>query len=535
MTRTARTYPGDRGERYVLSVDLGSSVVKVGLVSLDGTIAWWSRTALETIRAADGAVTQDPERWWQIILQEAQRALAEGPVDRTQLVAVAVTGQWSSTVPVDATGHPVGPALMWADTRGERHARELLSGRVQGYRARVAFEWVRRSGGIPTPSGGDSLGNLLFLERDAPDVAAATAYYLEPVDYLTMRFTGVTTATHASMFPSWLTDNRHLEVLDYDPVLVALAGLDRGKLPPLLVTGSVVGPIAASVAEELAIDPGILVVNGLPDLHASAVGSGCVADHEAHLAVSTTTWVSCPVPKKKTDLFRSVASVPGLWPGQYLVVNNQRASGRCLEWLRDQVVAPLDGLVAAEPPTYERLVALAGTVSAGSGGVIFTPWLDGENSPVEDPYARAGFHNLSLHTTRAHLVRSVLEGVAYNARWLLEAADNFTGRRLDPVRLVGGGIQSDLWCQIIADVTGRTAERVADPVLCGLRGAALFAGLVLGAVGREELRDLVPVDAIFTPDAANRRMYDRIYDEYLRMYKVQRGAFGRLNKHPIWK
>lgn len=92
-----------------------------------------------------------------------------------------------------------------------------------------------------------------------------------------------------------------------------------------------------------------------------------------------------------------------------------------------------------------------------------------------------------------------------------------------------------MWCQIIADVTGRAAERVADPVLCGLRGAALFAGVVIGEVGREELRDLVPVDATFTPDAANRRMYDRIYDEFLRMYKVQRGAFGRLNKHPVWK
>lgn len=529
MTGSAREHPGDRGERYALAVDLGSSAVKVGFVSLDGRIAWWSRTVLETTRGPDGAVTQDAERWWQIIVQETRRGLAAGPVPRGRVVAVAVTGQWSSTVAVDATGHPVGPALMWADTRGERHSRSLVAGRLQGYRAKTAWEWVRRSGGVPTPSGGDSMGNLLFLQHDAPEIAAASRFYLEPVDFLTTRLTGVAAATHASMFPCWLTDNRRLEVLDYDPALVALAGLDRAKLPPLRVTGSVVGPVAPSVADALGLEPGTLVVNGIPDLHASAVGSGCVADREAHLAVSTTTWVSCPVPRKKTDVFRSVASVPGVWPGQYLVVNNQRTSGRCLEWFRDQMASPFNG----EAPTYEDLVALAGSAPAGSGGVIFTPWLDGENSPVEDPQARAGFHNLSLHTTRAHLVRAVLEGVAYNARWLLEAADHFTGGRLDPVRLIGGGAQSDLWCQVIADVTGRTVERVADPVLCGLRGAALFAGLVLGAVSRGELRTLAPVETTFTPQASNRAVYERLYGEFPKLYKAQRGTFGRLNRDAL--
>ncbi len=485
---------GGRGERFVLAVDLGSSVAKVGFVSLDGAIAWWTRADLETTHGPGGAATQDAGQWWRIVVEATRRGLAEGPVRGDQVAAVAVTGQWSSTVPVDASGRPVGPCVMWMDTRGERHSRALVGGHVQGYRARRLVEWVRRTGGIPSLSGGDAVGTMLHLDRDEPEVASAASYYLEPVDYLTMRFTGVPAATHASMFPRWLTDNRRLDVLDYDPTLVSLLGIDPARLPPLVPTGSVVAPVATAVAEELGITPEALVVNGLPDLHASTVGSGCLAEHQAHLAVSTTTWVSCPVPRKKTDVMRQIASVPGLWPGQYLMVDNQRTSGRCLEWLRDQVVAPSDGLLDVAAPDYERLVELAGTAPAGSGGVIFTPWLDGENSPVEDARARAGFHNLSLHSSRADMVRAVLEGVAYNARWLLEAADHFTGRRLDPVRLIGGGIQSDLWCQILADVSGRTVERVADPVLSGLRGAALFAGLVLDEVRRDEVHDLVPVD-----------------------------------------
>ncbi|MFN8640415.1 MAG: FGGY-family carbohydrate kinase [Candidatus Binatia bacterium] len=123
--------------------------------------------------------------------------------------------------------------------------------------------------------------------------------------------------------------------------------------------------------------------------------------------------------------------------------------------------------------------------------MLFTPWLAGERSPVTDRRARGGFHNLSLATTRADLVRAVLEGVAYNNRWLHEAVERFAGRRLDPIRIIGGGALSDLWCQIHADVMDRTIERPAEPLRANLRGAALLAALALGA-DADEVRALVP-------------------------------------------
>jgi xylulokinase len=172
---------------------------------------------------------------------------------------------------------------------------------------------------------------------------------------------------------------------------------------------------------------------------------------------------------------------------------------------------------------------LAATAAPGSGGVIFTPWLTGERSPVDDRSARAGFHNLSVGTSRAELARAVLEGVAFNLRWLLEASEHFAGRRLDPVRIVGGGAQSELWCQIVADVCDRVIERVADPLLCGLRGAALHAALTLGEVATEEIRSLVPVDSTFRPRPAHRSTYDALFAEFPRLYKAQRRMFGRLN------
>jgi xylulokinase len=132
-------------------------------------------------------------------------------------------------------------------------------------------------------------------------------------------------------------------------------------------------------------------------------------------------------------------------------------------------------------------------------------------------------------TGNVELIRAVLEGVAYNSRWLNAAVERFAGRRLEPLRIFGGGSVSDLWCQIHADVMDRTIERVAEPVHTNLRGAALFAALALGAVSREDVRDLVPVDCTFEPDPSTREAYDRLYAEFPGLYKGQRRMFARLN------
>jgi xylulokinase len=336
-----------------------------------------------------------------------------------------------------------------------------------------------------------------------------------------MRCTGVAAASHASMTGAWLTDNRALDGLAYDPVLLRRSGVDATKLPPLRPTGSVIACVQPSAAEELGIPATARVVTGTPDLHSAACGAGAVVDYETHLAISTSSWIGAPVPFKKTDVLRQIASVPGLRPDRYLIANNHETGGLCLEWLRDNV---LD-----DAGDYAALTDLAAKATPGAGDVVFTPWLNGERSPVDDRRARGGFHNLSLASTRADLVRAVLEGVAYNSRWLHDAVETFAKRRLDPIRIIGGGAQADLWCQIHADVLDRTIERVHEPLHANLRGAAIFAGLALGAVRPEEVRELVAVDGVFRPDPAHRATYDRLYAEFPKLYKAQKGMFARLN------
>ncbi|HEX6235691.1 MAG TPA: FGGY-family carbohydrate kinase [Acidimicrobiales bacterium] len=523
------------GEPLVVAVDLGTSSLKVGVATVTGRLVWRGQHPVAT-RREGRAATQDAESWWRTICDALRARIADGTVPADRIVAVACGGQWASTVPVDEKGNPVGDCVLWQDHRGARHAHGLVGGPVAGYAPLTALRWVRRTGGVP--GGNMPVAHMLRIEREEPELAAATRWYLEPVDFLTMRFTGEATASHASMVASWLTDNRRLDRLAYDADLVRRAGVDPAKLPPLRLTGSVVGTVAEPVATDIGLPSGVAVVTGMPDLHTSTVGAGTVEDFQVHVSVSTSAWIGGPVPFKKTDVLRQIASVPGIGDGSYLIANSHDTGGQCLQWLRDNLLAPDDALAGPGSPgrdvtwSFDDLTALAAGAPPGSGGVLFTPWLLGEKSPVEDRHARAGFHNLSLATTRAHLVRAVMEGVAYNDRWLHEAVERFAGRRLDPVRFVGGGALSDLWCQIHADVLDRTVERVEAPVDANLRGAALLAGVALGLVRRSEVRELVPVDRTFTPEPGGRAVYARLYAEFPGLYSSQKAMFARLNRRP---
>jgi len=510
-----------RSQSYALAIDLGSGALKVGIISLAGEVIAVDQTALETERTPEGGAIQDAGAWWDAVRALARSVLAEVPADR--VAAVSCTGQWASTIPVDAAGEPVGPCLMWLDTRGAEHARRVVGGPLLGYSPRALLTWVRRTAGLPSPYGGDPVSHMLYLEHDEPRTAAAARWYLEPVDYLSMRFTGRATATLASMSAAWLTDNRRLGHLEYDSVLLRKARLSSDKLPTLVATGSLVGRVRPEVASELGIGGDVQVVTGTPDIHTSALGTGAVEDGLAHTSISTTSWVSLPVARKKTDAIHSIATIPGLNEHQYLVANNQEAAGLCLRWLRD-------ALSADRTCGFEELIELAAAAAPGSADVIFTPWIAGERSPVDDRNARGGWHNLSVQTTRAELVRAVLEGVAYNSRWLHDAVEHFTHRRLDQLRIFGGGAQSDLWCQIYADILDRTILRVADPVHVNLRGAAILAALALGALRQDEIRGLVPIERAFTPSAQNRAVYDRLYAEFARLYRSERRMFARLNR-----
>ncbi|MCZ7629207.1 MAG: FGGY-family carbohydrate kinase [Microthrixaceae bacterium] len=519
-------------ESIVLAVDLGTGGPKVALVSLGGEIVDSVHQRVEPRVSASGAALQDPAEWWQAVSAGTRELVAGHPEQAAAMVAVAVTGQWGSTVPADPSGEATGDCMLWMDCRGGAHAKRVLGGRVavEGFKPRSIVEWIRRSGGAPSTEGNDPLGHRLWIQHEEPDLYRRTAVFLEPLDYLNARFCGRVAASQTSMLLSWLTDNRRLGQVEYDPLLVKLAATDPGRLPPLVATGSTVGTVTSTVSSELGIPAGVPVLTALPDLLSATLGSGAIGMYETHLSISTSAWVGCHTPTKRTSIAKQMATVPSALGDRYVLANNHETAGVCMEWARNLLVEADDGLTEAVRTSLADLDDVASTVASGSGGVLFAPWLNGERSPVADADLRGGFHNMSLSTTRADLVRSVLEGVAHNNRWLLEESEQVLKQPLSALRVIGGGAQSDLWCQIHADVLGRPLRRVAQPLLANVRGAAFFAGLSLGLMKQSEVAARVEIERTFEPDPGSREVHDAMHREFVRLHRIERGMYRRLAK-----
>ena len=517
--------------RHVLCVDLGTSALKVALVSTAGkVIASEQETCTVTLLPGGGA-EQDPQQWWDLITRASSRLMARGTIPAESVVAVACTAQWSGTVPVDEQGQPIRNAIIWMDSRGAPYVRHITGGvvKVHGYGVVKLARWLRTTAGIPAQSGKDPIAHILWLKHQEPETYHRAHVFLEPKDWLNARLTGRLAASFDSIALHWVTDNRRPDRIRYDPALLRLAGIEQSQLPELLAATDILGPLSPGPAEALGVPAGVPVVVGTPDLQSAAIGSGATRDYQAHLYVGTSSWLTCHVPFKKTSLQHNMASLPSPIPRRYFVADEQETAGAALTFLRDQV------MFSGEPPAsaYREFDKMAGQAPPGSSGVIFTPWLYGERTPVEDRFVRGGFHNLSLSASRDDLVRAVFEGVALNTRWLLGAVERFTRHQLEPIRFVGGGARSDLWCQIFADVLGRTIEQVADPVNANARGAGLLAAIALGELTFDQVPDRVQVARSYKPDPAPKGLYDQLFREFIGFYRRNRKAYARLNsEHP---
>jgi xylulokinase len=521
-------------ERCVLAIDLGSGGPKVAVVKENGEIVSHASDAISTIFVPGGGAEQDPRDWWRAVGKAVRAALSPSHVDPKKIVAVSCTGQWSVTVPVDKDGEPLMNAVHWMDSRGAPYTRAVTNGliKIEGYGLRRLLEWIRITGAVPTHAGADALAHILFLKRERPEVYARTHQLLEPMDYLNLRLTGRFSASYATIFPYLLTDNRDVNNVHYDDRLLRLTEVDRAKLPDLVPVDAVLGTIRPEVAAEWGLPATTQVLCGTADNQTAALGAGSIEDGTGYISVGTTSWLSCHIPFKKCDLLRSIATMPSAIPGRNIVVAEQGAAGRCLEavverWLfADRNFSD----AATRAATYREAFEQAASVPPGSDGLLFLPWLNGSGPPAANGDTRGGFLNQTLRTGRGQAVRAVMEGVAFNLRWLLPHVERFVGKRFDSLRFVGGAATSDLWCQIFADILNRPMKRIAQPRLATVRGAALHAFMSLGIRRREEISALVPVSAVFEPNPANRQTYEELFSTFVACYKRTRRLFSRLNQ-----
>jgi len=520
--------------KYVLAIDLGTSGPKVALVSVWGDILDHEFEKTDTIFLPDGGVEENPDDWWNAIVKATTRLLSKIRIPTDDIIAICCTSQWSGTVAVDKKGNHLMNAITWMDSRGATHVKKITNGliKIEGYGILKLYKWLKLTGGIPLRSGKDSIAHILFIKKAFPEIYKNTFKFLEPKDFLNLKLTGKFYASNESITLHWVTDNRDINNICYHDDLIKMADISREKLPELKQATDIIGTVKKEIARELGLNKSTRVVMGTPDIHSAAIGSGAIEDFAGHLYVGTSGWLLCHLPYKKTDLFHNMGALPSAIPGKYLLVNEQDIAGEALNFLRDNIIYPEDELTPATKikDVHKTFNVMAAKVPPGCDNLIFTPWLNGERSPVDDSYIRSGFHNVSLNTTRSHMVRAVFEGVAFNGKWLLKYVEKLIKKKMKHINIIGGGAKSDLWCQIHADIMNRTIRRVKDPIQANARGAGLLGSVALGYLKFNEIPERTEYDTIFIPNLKTRKLYKKLFKQYQAIYKQNKKIYKRLNK-----
>ncbi|MBE1160222.1 xylulokinase [Dyella acidiphila] len=526
-----------RSERLVLAVDLGTSGCKVALVGMDGSVLAWTFRPVALHLVDELGVEQDPQDWWQAFLDGAQELLAADAQRRRQVVAVCCSTFGECTIPVDRDGNALARAMLWVDMRGaDAIRRRARRGRlhIQGYSPLRLARWLRLTGGVPSLSGKDPAGHIAWLYDRQPAVVERSSKFLNALDFMNLRLTGRCCATYDSALTTWATDNRDLSHVHYDEGLLRLLGIERDKLPELVHSTDVLGPLLPAVAHALGLAPDTKVVAGAIDNSAAAIGAGTVRDGQLHLYLGTSSWLGAHMPRKRTHLSAYIASLPCAQRDRYLAMAMQTSAAGNLAFLRDRILFHGDELQVDEQrgDVYPLLDRIAERVPPGARGLLYMPWLLGERTPVDDRHLRAGLFNLSLEHTREDIIRAFLEGVALNTRWMLEPMLAFVGApRGGAITIVGGGGQSAVWCQMMADVTGMLIQQPQAPIQANALGAAFIAGVGLGELSFQDVPALCRYRQRFEPRPALRSLYDDSFATFKQLHRRLAPLYRRINQH----
>ncbi|MBU7036448.1 MAG: FGGY-family carbohydrate kinase, partial [Theionarchaea archaeon] len=405
---------------------------------------------------------------------------------------------------------PLMNCMTWLDSRAAGQAKKIIGKgilKVSGYSLIPLFQFLRITGGSPGKAGKDAISKIVWLKEEAPQIYQGSYRLLDVKDYLIYRCTGKFVTSRDCANVSWMMDTRPGKFC-WSQTILNKYGIDGEKLPDIRKSTDIAGRVTESASRELTVPEGTPVITGAGDMASAALGSGAVLPGEPHVYVGTSSWIAAHLPARKKDLRHYMGSICSGNPDLYMLVAEQETASGCLEWIKHNIVREWD---------YEQLNQYVSEVEPGAGGVIFTPWLFGERSPLDDSEVRAGFYNLSLEHTRGHMARAVYEGVAVNISWAFQYFEQLISsfRAGNVVNLIGGGAQSTVWCQIFADALGCPVARVENPVDAGARGAAALALLSLGHLEEfADIKKLITVEKRFEPREENTALYRKMREEF---------------------
>jgi xylulokinase len=500
----------------LLGIDAGTTGLKAVLCDPDGTILAQASQEYPTAYPHPNWAQQDPEAWWRAACDVIPRVLAAAAdADPRAIAGIGVSGQAPAVVPVDRDGAPLHPALIWLDRRSEPQCAWL--------REQVGEEAITRTNGARIDPY-YLAPKWLWLKDNEPEVYRRTHVVLQVNGFLIHRLTGRFSmdVSHGPLTLFFDSPN-----LRYSERLADRMGLDLAKMPAVAACAEVVGEVTAAAAAATGLAVGTPVVAGMCDGTAAALEAGLteVGDAVEMTGQSTVISICADAPYLGRELVSLVHAIPG----RYLAVGALVATGGALRWFRDQLGEPERLAAQAQGiDPFELLSAEAAGSPAGANRLLFLPYMFGERSPIWDTDARGVYFGLSLASTKADMVRAIMEGAAFGLRHNLEvaAAAGFHARTLS---CVGGGARSPVWNQIKADVL-RMPIRLPVAATGAPLGDALAAGVGMGVYASfaDAVARISRIQREYRPDEALAERYDCLYRVYVGLYPALQASFREL-------
>jgi len=492
---------------YVLGIDLGTSGVKCLLVSEEGNIIGSASKSYKPDFGDNGYVEQDPNVWWKNTKETVKSICEKYPESKGKIKALSCSGQMHSSVFLDKSGNVIRKAILWNDTRTTSQTKEIYekAGGIQNLLKMVQNKALE----------GFTLPKILWLRENEPENFSKVYKVIMPKDYINYMLTGNIKTEVSDAAGTLLFD---VENSCWSKEMLEKMDLNEEILPEVLQSTGIVGEVRAEIAKELYLADGAKVIAGGADNSCAAVGNGVISKGQAVLSVGTSGTAIAYLDKINGKITGDVHLFNYSMPQSLYAMGCMLCAGEALNWLK-RTLFPNS--------SFDEINSLADKAPAGSGGIVFLPYLFGERCPYSDPNARGVFFGISGASGQGEIIRSVMEGVAFGLGDLFSLVTDFVD--VTELYITGGGAKSKVWGQIIADVVNRELN-VLNIEEGPSFGAALIALVGSGMCPDFETAKGKSVKIIKTiKPSENVKKYADLHKLYTEIYTVNKDLFKKLS------
>ena len=502
-------------EKYLLAHDIGTSGNKATLFTVDGKLIKSSVISYGAHYFHDTWVEQDAEDWWRAVCASSREIIESTGIQAGDIAAVSFSGQMMGCLCVDSDGNPLRPAIIWADQRSQKQVRQIERQIPQYDKNHIADHRNTASYGIQ---------KLMWIRDNEPQVYEKTYKVLNAKDYIIFKLTGrfVTDPSDANGFSCF-----DLKTFQWSDEILSCTGIDRGKLLEIVPSIQTAGAVTKEAALQSGLKQGTPVVVGGGDGVVANIGCGSVAPGKTYCCMGTSAWITTTAEHPIFDEQMRTVTWAHVIPGLYAPNGTMQYAGGSYNWVKNiMCTAEMEKAEKEGKSPYNYMDAMIGESKAGSGGVIFLPYMLGERAPRWDADARGAWIGLKPENTRGDMLRSVLEGITMNLSICLDILREQTP--IQEITVAGGGAKSRIWRQIMADIFQAKMQVPSLLEEGGSMGAAVIAGVGAGVYADfSVINRFIKIDKVQEPHVPAARTYEKAKQNFDLYYFALRDAFKK--------